>query len=552
MPHSNATSVLLSPSIASRREGFSSALLNIDELPEGFPIEQWQEQQQRYDEYWKWFTGEAISGIKTSTRDGRVIFEFPLRINVVKNFARKHASFLFGEVPDTASSMVLPVVKPKQSLDGSKIDEEAKDRAKIIESVLNEVWEQSYGRSIQLEQGVLSQVLGGCVFKVRYVPQRIDLRIPIIVEPVLPDFFLPVWKNNDYFDLLEAFVIYRIPARTAEIEYGIEVEDHVQAGSVQYMEHWTKKHYSIWVAGQPLTTQIGNKTVVFDNLPNPFNFVPFTYIPHAREGSFYGTSIVPDIQGLVLEYNARMADEGDAIRENVHRRRYVRNVGSSVSVKTLDENTRAINLGSDIPTSKNPPDAFVEKGPDIPHGVSDYTKRLWNQILRDGNISPTAFGEDEGSQRSGLTLALRMFPSTAHARAERTFWTDGLNQIDRQIILMLLAKPEVLRKTGLQIDKNFLVNFDISQNWSPIIPRDRESMVSEMILRKQAHLVSPKTAMREFGDIEDFEAEQDMIIDWLERVSELTDNQPNADGQQDIADEPLVDNQVPVAKLETA
>src|SRR5690606_16077336 len=115
--------------------------------------------------------------------------------------------------------------------------------------------------------------------------------------------------------------------------------------------------------------------------------------------------------------------------------------------------------------------------PALSQGFNDFLDTLFNQLLREGHMSSTAFGEDEGSQRSALTLAFRMWPSTSHARAEQAFWNEGLQVIAKMILGMMQTK-------GLfdnRIPSDFKKRFDFVLDWQPQIPRDRESKVAEII-----------------------------------------------------------------------
>jgi len=535
-----------------------STAFTTDQLPRDFPTALWQAQEDRYLRYWDWFTGEALNSVIAETKRGVAIPKFPLHLNATRNFARKHSALLFGEVPDNDTALVTSNWRPRKGLTVADLEEKQdspnrkhdKMVAEILSTIVNEVWVQSNGRSIQRENGTLSQFLGGCVFQFKWQPQRDDLRIPILIQTISPDFFLPIWNNDNYWDLLEGYVVYQITSAAARAMYGHEGSEAM----VLYTEHWTKDQYSIYLDGEPLTSKMEangkTKEVTFKDLPNPFGIVPFVYIPHLREGNFYGSSMVEDIEGLMLEYNARMADKGDAIRKTVHRKRYMRDVGN-ISMRVLDEGVQAVDLGKTPPTSKNPPDVFSEDPPQYSPALMGYTDELWDNLLREGHVSPTAFGEDEGSQRSALTLAIKMWPSTSHARAERDHWTDGLNQSAQIIIRMVRAhlSSTPLKGLNIEIPEDVFHRFLVTQSWMPMIPRDRESTVNEMVLRTQAKLASPQLALEEFGDIPDVEDELDRIIEWTKLMQEVLPEGSDAGGIDHS--EPIVDNQPPVAILDT-
>lgn len=505
------------PGLEDRRSPNAASIIALDEkhVPSTFPINIWAAQTARYMEYWRWFNGDILNEERARTKEGKKILKYPLGINPVRNFARKHAALLLGEETfDTPQPLVKSLCTPRNPLNGSLgFDDDERKLALLSQNIINAVWADSNGRALQTENATLSQFLGGSVFQVTWQPQRKkDVQIPIIVQNVMPDFFLPIWQSNDPWSLLEAFVVYRIPNYVAKELYG---EPNSTAGWSTYCEHWTRNNYSIYLNGTPVTSNFYGPTETYLNKQNPFGFVPFVYIPHLREGNFYGSSMVEDLRGLTREFNARSADVADAIRDSVHRKRYVRDLNGDPKPKLLDEKgeVRAINLGSTNPATKAVPDVFTEDPPQLPESVAGFTNTLWGQLLREGQIGDIAFGEDEGSQRSALTLAFRMWPSTAHSRMERTYWTDGLNQLSRYILKICNVKSADL--PGINIPDDFGARLQFAQDWKPMIPRDREQQVNEVILRFQAGLLSPEKGLVMLADIDYIPEEIERIREWL-------------------------------------
>ncbi len=506
------------PGAEERRAPTAASVLNVDsaKLPEGFPMHIWTAQAQRYLEYWRWFNGDILAERRAKTKDGKDVLKYPLGINPVRNFARKHAAILLGEEAfDTPAPLVKMQVKPKNPLNGQEISDDDKKNAIICQNAVNEVWTSSNGRALQMENATLAQFLGGCVFQLTWQHKRKDLLIPVVIKNIIPDFFLPVWKADDFYDLLEAYVVYKIPTTVAKQSYPLTELPNSSAGGqgyVMYVEHWTRDYYTITLDRTPILSDDSGTKILYEQVDNPFSFVPFVYIPHIREGGFWGNSMVPDIQGLARELNARAADVGDSIRETVHRKRYVHDLNGDVKPKQLDNGVWAINLGQTNPATKATPDVFTEDPPALPESATNFTSDLWGQLLREGHIGDIAFGEDEGSQRSALTLAFRMWPSTAHARMERAFWNEGLNTIAKMILRMCVAKAKEI--PNVKIPDDFERKFSFFPDWLPMIPRDREQQVNEVILRFQAGLISPQRALEMLGDVRDIEEEIELIRQW--------------------------------------
>jgi len=507
--------------IDNKRAPTESAIINVnsEHVPSSFNMALWQEQSARYYKYWSWFDGTILSEKRSTTTDGDDVLKYPLGINPIRDFARKHASVLMGEETfDTPHPLVKTIINPKPLLaEDNEFEDEDKVLARLAQNIVNTVWVDSKGRGKQAENAVLSQFLGGCVFQISWRPELMkEMQIPIMIKTIMPDFFLPVWKSDDYWDLLEAYVVYRVPAQVAALEYGFDISNKM--GWVTYCEHWTKDKYSIYLNGSPITMKVDEKDKKYDGLDNPFGFVPFVYIPHLREGTFWGHGHVEDIEGLVKELNARFADIGDAIRDSVHRKRYVTDLTSNPRVRKIDSDTMATDLGNTNITTKAVPKIWSEESPQLSESVATLPETLWKQTMRSGNIGDIAYGEDEGSQRSALTLAFRMWPITSHSRMERTFWTDGLNTVAKFILKMVQIKGNVIphmKKHNLKIPDDFLMRLQFSQDWLPQIPRDREQLISEIILRSQSGLLSAETALNMFGDIEYVEEEIKRIREWL-------------------------------------
>jgi hypothetical protein len=242
-----------------------------------------------------------------------------------------------------------------------------------------------------------------------------------------------------------------------------------------------------------------------------------------------------------------MSDIGDAIRKSVHRNRYVRNLQNNPQKITLADGVDAINLGMESPVAKHPPEVTSEEPPQMGEHYLNFVDKLWIQTMREGNLGDIAFGEDEGSQRSALTLAFRMYPSTSHARMERANWGDGIATIARFILRMVYVAQNdkhmsKLVETDLigKVPERFERLYQYAADWLPMIPRDREAVVNELILRKQARLISTRKALQDFGDVRNIEDELKAIQEDMEFAATLAAQQ-NADeeGAQTNMQEPV-------------
>jgi len=139
-----------------------------------------------------------------------------------------------------------------------------------------------------------------------------------------------------------------------------------------------------------------------------------------------------------------------------------------------------------------------------------------DQMRRDAFVPAVADGEDEGSQRSALTLAFRMWPLTSHIRAERHYWTEGLN-ILAELALTVLAVKNPTRTNSKDIDEGISkiglqhLGHIKRQEWAPILPRDRAELVNELVMRAGAGHISLEEALTQYGDIENVQEELERI-----------------------------------------
>lgn len=552
-----------------------SISLPTDKTPVGFPRDQYAQQSARYARWRSWYDGDALYVTYTPEGETQAVPLFPIRIQQVRDICRRRSWVLFGEAPDTPEPLVkttcvrldldgesldtepvvtmvpqppAPAPQPKKSAgeekkpaaDGEKpapaagMDSQPPaqpiqpPKPKIhpddklalkCQNVVNQVWTQSNGRVIQQEGGLSQQFMGGAAYQVRWEPSDPDLPVPIKIDRIEPDYFLPIWDSKDMWWLHEAYVIYKISAQEAKARYGVTVDPGQR---VVYMEHWTRESFSITVNNVPVTLTDAAGEKIYQGIENPFGFVPFVYIPTGRGSDRYGESVVDDVEGLVREFNARFANNGDLLREFAERIRYGVNLPSSIGVKKVGS-VKVVNLGAEQVQHKHPPTITAEEPPNVPAQVVGFVNEIWKQILRQSGLTEMLYGEDQGTQRSAFGMAVKMWPSSATARSQRTYWTEGLNIIAKMILKMLIIMRDtpVLGDLGIDIPDDVFKRISIAQDWNPQIPRDAEQRLSDLVLRHQAGLLSARTAVQMFGDIRDPEVEFQRIMQEKQQMSLL-------------------------------
>ena len=63
-------------------------------------------------------------------------------------------------------------------------------------------------------------------------------------------------------------------------------------------------------------------------------------------------------------------------------------------------------------------------------------------------------------------------------------------------------------------------NTRIWQEWAPILPRDHDSLVNNLLMSLNSNAISPQTAIERLGEARDSELELNLIKEWLEFQAE--------------------------------
>lgn len=97
-----------------------------------------------------------------------------------------------------------------------------------------------------------------------------------------------------------------------------------------------------------------------------------------------------------------------------------------------------VDLGQGL--DNKPPTMEWFKPAEIGLGSSEYLSGLKQELRMSMGIPPVAVGEDEGSQRSSLTLITRMFPIKNDVTTERWMWGPPMDELNRMALRWLRSK----------------------------------------------------------------------------------------------------------------
>lgn len=473
---------------------------------EDFPYSEWSDRKAEYVEKEKWFTGDALEEQEELQQTGKKADLYPMRINPIISTVLKHAYILFGEVEDDGRPLVWSKMIPK------KDDDENKQIAKEAEEALNALWFENSGRAMMMENAVLSQIYGGCIFKAIYAPWEKWRNVTLKIEKVNPKYFIGYPDGSNPYRLSRAWFLRKISGVEAQ-KWG--KEDANAKFYYWYVERWDQDEYKTWVDGQP-----AKKAGVELGGENKWGFVPSVYIPHIRVVNFYGMNAYDHLTGYVKEMNRVIGDYGDAVNDDSHPTIAIRDVQGTVKMTRVNNWLEVVDLGSapNITGTERGPDMFEVRTPRASQAMQNLLNEVYDQYRRDAFIPAVADGEDEGSQRSALTLNTRFWPLTSHAGMERYAWTAGMDIFQGMLLQMISQLDKEDRNVEIT---NAHLGMRMKQKWAPMLPRDREADVQEWVTRQPTYLGSIEHLLELSRDVEDPQEERQRILDDVKDIATI-------------------------------
>lgn len=476
---------------------------------EGFPHEEYEKQLSTYTEAERWYKGTALND-QPQQQSGQKADLYPMRINPLKGTVQKHAYTLFGEPENDGRPLVVTRMIPPET--GTEQDSKAwKTKTQHAEDILNLVWWENNGRELMMRNALLSQIYGGCFFKATYVPWESEQyngwrQVAIRIEAPNPKTVVAIPDASDFYRLSECWIVRQIDEKEAK-RWGYSPSEGEE---LWYNEHWTREYYKVQINNKLATINHRGVDVDLGGV-NQWGVVPIVYIPHIREIDFLGSNSFDHLKQYVLELNLRYGDYGDATNDDAHPIVAVRDVGGQLQTRKVTSWLEVIDLGQTqgITGNEKPPDMFEVRNQRASIAMKNLIESIWQQYGRDSFVPPVAYGEDEGSQRSGQTLAMRFWPLGSHASTERYFWTAGLD-VFQPILLRIMRIKNLL---GITEEHTKL---RMKQVWAPLLPRDREADVQEWAQRSAGYIGSPEHLLELAGDVEDVPEERARMLKWIE------------------------------------
>jgi hypothetical protein len=447
--------------------------------------EEWSSQMAAYEKAMEYFSGRIFDRRATEGEPGKPApLLYPLRINLVRMMCSNQASALWGQWEE---DLLQFLVKTKK--DG----EADKTRAELAKQVIAETWEYSNMSSRLHEAGFAQQVYGGTYLRIVVDPNgphglRFERLDPYVV--------FPVYDPINVEHILECWVAIPIDGREAQLAYGVS---GVPEQTI-YLEHWTEARYEVFVGEHQLLAK-----------ENPWGFIPIVYIPRSRLEGFYGLSLAEEVMGSQDELNSRLADMGDNMNNSAHPIRWIRNYKGNPEEDFAMGSDALWDLGFQTGDAK--PEAGVLEAQAEPASSFNFINFMWDLTKNLASTSPVAFGEDEGSQRSGATLVLRLWPLLQAAKTTRLFWRSGLIRLHAMAIKMAAYRQDKYGKA---------VGYTVAPDFAQLVPQDRQLLVDEIIRRFEQDLISPEEAITRLGtDLGSVQEEIERIKAWVEYKTKM-------------------------------
>jgi len=411
---------------------------------------------------------------------------YPVGVNLVKMLCMAQADSEFGEWDDMVVSF-----EPSSDDKVAKADKSAS-------SIANEILRNSDANVTLWEISLDRQIYGGGALKIA----------PDIANPgwvkwsrVPLDTFFPIWDPENPDRLLEVWIVYRMTKEQARLKYGYDKDTSKEW--ILRIDQYTEQKFDSKLEG-----------INLDGFPkkNPWGFVPFEYIPRVRSTHWWGDSLTEDVTRVQDELNLRLADLGEAVNYNAHPTRWGINLPRAFNSDNYPVGSNVLwDLGKHFKDQPPPTVGILEANNPIPRGTFDYIKFLYDWGRTSVMAPPIVFGEEEGGQRSGVTLEIRMWPMIKSIRRSRSYYGKGIKSAMSKSALILKQKG-----LGSEYAVERLIKKELDPVFAGIMPRDQAKVVDEVV-KRMATLppsISLETAVKKLGD---GTSEVDRIIAMLEQ-----------------------------------
>lgn len=431
----------------------------------------------KYGRYERYYSGDVLKQLADPKRPETSELKYPLQINLAREWTDMMASYVWGQYVENVVGFGAER-NPQLSGDVAEAEE---NRCKAMEYVLRNQWILN-GNDMHADGAATDcMVYGGSIIKTYW--DIIEGRVKD--EWIAPDIFMPRWHPMDVNKLLEVIIAYTISR--------IDARDIFNLSKTQFQslpeeclvwERWTDREFHLHV----------EDIRVRESTKNPYGWIPYTYIPRRRSKAalygYFGLSVIDDMMAMQDEVNARAADIGDGVAYASHPIRVVVNYAGK---EALEVGPDAIwNLGFGF-GGREPKATSLDTKTNYDEAMK-FVRNVEHMGRSAAHLPSIAFGEDEGSQRSGTTLLIRFLPLTQEIRRTRLYWKEGLREKAMNTLKLAARHGDVGYKEEDLEGKVIEVNF------APILPKDVSEKVEEWSVRIAGGFGTPTQAYEDLGD----------------------------------------------------
>ncbi len=449
--------------------------------PEAYPNGIWSDVHANYNHHWSAYKGWVLN---ETSPDGQLVY--PAGLNSIRPACVNHASVFLGQYADRILRFG---VSTELGVD--------KEVAEQAGRAINLNWVANQADNLMLTQSLFQQILGGYFFKIDWQPVG---PWPLRYEVLDPRAVFPVWDGTDYERLICVDIIHQMTLPTAQARYRARItpEDSDPYQSVTIHEHWDENYFWVKVDGEYMKWADSGAEM---NGPNPWQdpltgrpFIPLVYTPRIRTDSFFGESLVPSLLKPQLEQNNLVAHLIDGVADAMHQQPWV--AGRPSGAKGLHRRvTEWLNLGMGQ-FGQSHPSVGRLPGARIEQSVVDFVMKQFTSLTRELGLLPDiAYGRNEASVRSALTLAMLFWPATSVAQRYRLHASTGARWLHYKMACMALTKGVKIYDVVMTREICEAIFLGHKVTWPPMLPQDRAELMSEITNRISAKLISPETAI---------------------------------------------------------
>lgn len=487
-----------------------------------------------YPEWRGLFDGTALEETISDTSDPTATsnpLRWPVQVNIINQYCILHAGFLWGR-GRTGSTDDIFTVRVGTKVPG-RPGPEATEASEKYQDILQYFW--SHQAHTLRHNGAIQQWAGGCVLKAAWNPWSMSSVYGITLETIQPEYFYPIWDPTNFTELFAVKVKFGVSKEAAIAKYGATKEqlNHFNDDdAIPVEEYWDRFTYYIMlgkrhpedkgiVAKHPTTGEPMQGENPWNHPMRGGGIIPIVYIPRIRTDAFLGDSLAYHLKGVQNELNKTLADYGDALTRGAHPSFGISDYNGPSKRDRVIEIPRhgALNMGDTKP-GMTAPKVHEFPLPQVPGQTTEYVERLLAISESKAALTPAARGLAQG-QKSSITMAMEMLPTTNLVDWQRSHWSAGIvgpGGLD-EVIGVILYNKKNLYPLVPGVDSTML-GLPQTADFRPVVPRDKAEIIDEVVRLATVNAVPPREWLKRLGDLANVDDTLDELIGYLTFMAE--------------------------------